>query len=135
METEEKLPKDLLKKSLRKGNEFGWKINDVPSVLNAAVENNLAVIGGQVQFVLEDGTCELYWENYDSKDRIASELWSQYVFRTAKECLEQFNKIADEDRLIQEGINSFNFLKEKVANQNINLKDHLWFILYFDEEE
>ena len=54
METVEKLPKEIIEKSFRSGNEFGWKINDVPLVINAAVENNLAVIGGQVQFVLED---------------------------------------------------------------------------------
>ena len=134
MEPEEKLPKELLEKSKISGKEYGWRKIDFPLVIEAAVENKLAIIGGQVQFIFNDGTCELYWEKYDTKGKSTLENWKQYVKRTAQECAEQFNKISDEDRLIKEGINNFDFLKEKSNNEKINLKEHLWFIIYFEEE-
>ena len=135
MEPEEKLPKDLLVKSKLSGKEFAWKKNDFPMVIDAAVKNNLASIGGQVQFIFDDGTCELYWIKYDTNTKSPSENWNQYVERTARECIEQFNKISDEDILVKEGIDSFNFLKEKANYKNVNLKEHLWFILYLEEEK
>ncbi len=135
MEPEEILPNKLLEKSKLSGKEYGWKKEDFLSVINSAVQNNLAIIGGQVQFIFDDGVCELYWEKYDSKSKSSLENWNQYVKRSAKECTEQFNKISNEDRLIKEGIDNFDFIKKKSNDKNINLKDHLWFILYFEKEK
>ena len=53
---EKKLPKHILEKSIKSGNEYGWKEADVIDAINSAVENGLAIIGGQIQFVFEDGT-------------------------------------------------------------------------------
>ena len=89
---ESNLPKHILDKAIKNGNEYGWKEVDLIDVINSAVDNDLAIIGGQVQFVFEDGTCELYWLNYDSNKRSKNENWFEYTKRTAKECIEKLKQ-------------------------------------------
>ena len=59
-EPEEKyLPAEILQKAILSGKEYGWKRHDFREVLEKAVKVGLGIIGGQVQFKLPDGTCEL----------------------------------------------------------------------------
>lgn len=93
-ETEEKhLPIEILQKVIVSGKEYAWKRTDFKEVLSKAVEVGLGIIGGQVQFKLEDGTCELYWYKYDTTERKPGENWKVYCQRTKEECLNQFEKI------------------------------------------
>ena len=64
------------------GNEYGWKPEHFPRALDEAEARGLACIGGQFQFQLPDGTCEMYWLNADSSSRRAGEPWRQYVARS-----------------------------------------------------
>ncbi|HET8860978.1 hypothetical protein [Marivirga sp.] len=133
--TEEKyLPTEILQKAIVSGNEYGWKRTDFKEVVDKAVEVGLGIIGGQVQFKLQDGTCELYWHKYDTTDRKLDENWKDYCQRTKEECLSQFEKIPTDKKLIREGIENFDFLKEK-SKTNIELSDFLIFILYFNDLE
>ena len=129
---ESKLPKNILEKAVKNGKEYGWKETDLIEVINTAVENRLAIIGGQVQFAFEDGTCELYWLNYDSNNRFKNEDWLEYAKRTAKECIEKLQKIVSRN-IELEALENFDFLKEKKA-KGIDINDNLIFILYFEEE-
>jgi hypothetical protein len=87
-ETEEKyLPKEILEKAIVSGKEYGWNRTDFKEVIDKAVEVGLGIIGGQVQFKLQDGTCELYWHKYDTTDRKLNENWKDYCQRTKEECL------------------------------------------------
>ena len=57
--TELRLPHDLLQRASLRGSEYAWPIEDIPKVIEAARQANLASIGGQLQFRLPDGgTCE-----------------------------------------------------------------------------
>ena len=129
---ETKLPKYILEKAIKSNNEFGWRENDVVEVINTAVENGLAILGGQVQFVFEDGTCELYWLNYNSNDKLNNENWSEYSRRTANECVQKLGKIASRN-IESEAIEFFDFLKNK-KNNGKEIYQNMIFILYFAEK-
>lgn len=129
---ETKLPKYILEKAIKSNNEFGWRENDVVEVINTAVENGLAILGGQVQFVFEDGTCELYWLNYNSNDKLNNENWSEYSRRTANECIQKLGKIASRN-IESEAIEFFDFLKNK-KNNGKEIYQNMIFILYFAEK-
>ena len=134
-EPEEKyLPTEILQKAILSGKEYGWKRTDFREVLDKAIKVGLGVIGGQVQFKLPDGTCELYWHKYDTTERKSGENWKEYCQRTKEECLSQFEKLPTDNELIKEGIESFDFLKEK-SKTNTELNDFLIFILYFNNNE
>lgn len=134
-ETEEKyLPIEILQKAIVSGKEYGWKRTDFKEVVDKAVEIGLGIIGGQVQFKLPGGTCELYWHKYDTNERKPGENWDDYCHRTKKECLSQFEKLPTDSELIKEGIESFNFLKEKDKTE-LKLNDYLIFTLYFNDSE
>ena len=134
-ETEEKyLPTEILQKAIVSGKEYGWKRIDFKEVVDKAVEIGLGIIGGQIQFKLPDGTCELYWHNYDTNERQSGESWKNYCLRTKEECLSQFEKLPTDSELVKEGIESFEFLKEK-SKTDLNLKDFLIFTLYFNDLE
>ena len=117
--------------------ENGWSPISIWSdffreVLEKAVKVGLGIIGGQVQFKLPDGTCELYWHKYDTTERKSGENWKEYCQRTKEECLSRFEKLPTDNELIKEGIESFDLLKEKSKNK---LSDFLIFILYFNDKE
>tara|TARA_B110000879_G_scaffold93194_1_gene127530 strand:- start:184 stop:597 length:414 start_codon:yes stop_codon:yes gene_type:complete len=134
-EIEEKyLPKEILQNAIVSGNEYGWKRTDFKNVIKKAVENDLGIIGGQVQFKFPDGTCELYWHKYDSTEKQNGENWTEYCERTKKECLNQFDNLLSDSELVKDGIENFEFLKEK-KNLNLNLTEYLIFILYFAKRD
>jgi hypothetical protein len=83
---EERLPAYLRAKAVRSGNEFGWHRDSVLRTLAAARDAGLACLGGQVQFLFDDGTCELYWLNFDSSKRAALS-WNQTMGFAADELL------------------------------------------------
>jgi hypothetical protein len=131
---EKYLPNEILQKAIVSGKEYGWKRDDFKEVVDKTVEIGLGIIGGQVQFKFQDGTCELYWHKYDTTERKPGENWNDYCQRTKKECLSQFEKLPTDTELINEGIQSFDFLKEK-DKKNLKLGDFLIFILYFNDLE
>ena len=134
-EIEEKyLPSEILQKAIVSGKEYGWKRSDFKKVIDKAVEIGLGIIGGQIQFNLPDGTCELYWHCYDTTERKLGESWKDYCERTKEECISQFEKLPTNSELIKEGIEKFDFLKE-INKTNLNLNDFLIFILYFNDLE
>lgn len=131
---EEYLPADILRKSKRLDKEFGWAYDDFHDVVIAAKNSKLGIIGGQIQFILPDVACELYWLSYDTEPRKIGENWKDYCERTANECLYKFNKLGTKDNIISDAIKSFSFLKEK-ANQGVDLSMFLFCILYFNDLE
>jgi len=134
-ETELKyLPTEILQKAIVSGKEYGWKRVDFKETVKKAVEVGLGIFGGQVQFKLPDGTCELYWHKYDTTERKSGESWKDYCERTKEECLNQFQKLPTDIEFVKEGIESFDFLREK-SRTEIILEDYLIFILYFNNPE
>lgn len=128
-----KLPNHILSKAISSGNELGWKEVDLDEVINSASENGLATIGGEVQFLFNDGICELYWLSFDANERYKNETWEEYIQRASKEINDQIRKIASRN-LKSEAIDHFDFLKEK-DSKGIDIYNHLIYLLYFEDEK
>ena len=128
------LPPKILCKAVRSGNEYGWKREDFQDVLNIVSNANIGIIGGQVQFKLPNGTCELYWHQYDSNDQIPNEPWELYCQRTKKEVAKAFSKIPSNLELVKEATEYFEFLAEE-ANNGVDIEQYLIFIIYFNTLE
>jgi len=90
---EERLPASVLAKALRSGNEYGWPLDAVEETIAAAQSVGLVTIGGQPQFGLQDGTCEMYWLNADATPRRIGESWVDYVRRSADEVVIRFREL------------------------------------------
>jgi len=131
---ENRLPVELLEKSIRSGSEYGWREQDFLAVVEAARKNQLAIEGGLVQYVFEEGTCELYWLHYFTNELKKGENWANYCNRTAKECVEKFNKIIREKNIEKEAIENFELVKNAQSN-GIVLENHKLFILSFEENK
>ena len=134
LEEQKYLPNEILQRSIVSGKEYGWKRRDFEEVVEEAVKVGLGIMGGQVQIKLPDGTCELYWRNYDTHERVTDEDWVSYCDRTRQECFSKFEMLPANQTLIEEGIENFKLLKEK-SEQGVNLEEYLIFILYFDGSE
>lgn len=129
-----RLPKRLLEKAIKSNREYGWKQNDFLDVVNTAKEIPMAIVGGQIQYVFPDGICELYWLNYEPKDRKKNEDWLHYCYRTASECIAQFEHVISTKDVEKNAVDNFHFLNDKIK-QGIDIDKHKIFVVYFDDSE
>jgi hypothetical protein len=129
-----RLPQHFLNISVKRGNECGWKQNDVLEVIEAARKVRMAIIGGQVQYLLPIGRCELYWLSYDSTDRNQNEEWINYCDRTADEVSKKFQQLLNID-IQAEAIKAFPNHLSHNGKPIDKLKDYQVFILYFEDME
>ncbi|MEM1036160.1 MAG: hypothetical protein AAGI14_05300 [Pseudomonadota bacterium] len=79
----EKLPDTLLNKATLRGNEYAWKLDDIPTVIKTARSIGLINLGGQLQFRIPGATCEAYEIEVRPNDKKCPE-------NAAKQCHEQF---------------------------------------------
>lgn len=127
------IPKKILDKDVLSGNEFGCRQSDFADIIEIARQNSLAITGGQVQYALPDGTCELYWLTYDTAEKKSDETWTAYCDRTAEECIEKFNSIIETTDIEKEALKNFKFLQDK-KRTGVEINNYKTFILYFDSE-
>lgn len=133
MESEELLPQSVLSKASLRGKEYAWQKNDVEEAVLAAKHQNLATLGGEVQFRIPNGTCELYWLSFDPTPRLTSESWQDYVMRSADECVANFDRLCKTTDFAQIGKEEVGILRELAETEDINV--YLCFVLYFVTEE
>ena len=88
------IPKSILKNSYKAkwGDEYAWKAENVPHVLQQLEENQYAIIGGCIWLVKEDNVRELYWLEFKIDDRYEFETWSNYVTRSIEQFKSEFDK-------------------------------------------
>jgi hypothetical protein len=127
---EELLPPSVLSKGTLSGSEYAWPVEAVEETVKAAAACGLANLGGQAQFRIPEGICELYWLSLDSGERLPKEPWENYVGRTAAEVLAQFRALRQRTDFIKEAL-EWPDLKRLHA-QGIDLNQYLCFVLYFD---
>ncbi|MDD2799653.1 MAG: hypothetical protein PHV20_13765 [Bacteroidales bacterium] len=130
---EHRLPKQIREKAIESGNELGWKQKDIKEVIEIARQVPMAIVGGQVQYLFQDGTCELYWLSIDPDERQLNEDWLTYCNRTARQSIEKFDRLISETDFDKEVI-TFEFLKSK-KDKGVDLEEHKVFILYFNDDE
>jgi len=131
---ERRLPEPILKKAIKSGNEFGWRQTDFIDVIEAARKLKLAIVGGQVQYVFPDGTCELYWLAYDPIERQPGEDWIKYCSRTADETVDKFRNLIVKTNFEKEATDSFDFLRDK-KSEGVDIEEYKMFIVYFNDLE
>jgi hypothetical protein len=88
------LPPDIAQGASLRGNEYAWDLSAFPNALTKAEALGYACLGGQFQFRLDDGICEMYWLNADSNERAPNEPWVDYCRRSCKEVLSAFQNLA-----------------------------------------
>jgi hypothetical protein len=103
--SEHALPTEILERGSRAGNEYAWRLQDIPDVIAAARAANLISTGGQLQFRLPDGgTCECYWVDVDTYKSVDKALpWDERVSRTAEVALADFDALQERFDFIAEG--------------------------------
>ncbi len=131
---ENRLPVALLEKSTKSGSEYGWRQNDFLEVVEAARKLQIAIEGGQIQYVFEEGTCELHWLHYYTNEIKKGENWTNYCNRTAKECSEMFNQIISKRNIEKEALDNFSLVKEK-QKEGVVLEHHKLFIISFEDKK
>ena len=99
----ELLPPQISQGATLRGNEYGWSISVFHNALDEAEAHAYACLGGQFQFRLDDGsTCEMYWLNADSKDRVQGESWAEYCHRSCSEVRDGFQRLVDKTDFTKE---------------------------------
>jgi hypothetical protein len=133
LDAEDLLPPALLAKATRRGNELAWPLEVVPEVIAAGCVCGLATLGGQIQFRVPDGTCELYWLNANSSPRGQDESWSEYVVRSAVEVGTGFAGLPSGDDMLEEGLGWEVLARLHAGGTDIG--QYLCFVLDFVSEE
>ena len=125
------LPSELTTNATLRGKEFSWRVEEFPGVLVKAKALGFGCLGGQFQFRVPDTTCEMYWLNADSKERIPGEAWSAFASRSCNEALERFNDLAKTD-FSAEALRWSNV--PLLSGPGANPMDYLCFVAYFVQE-
>ncbi len=127
---EHELPSDILNRGSRVGNEYAWRIQDIPDVIAAARSANLISIGGQLQFRLPDGgTCECYWVDVNTYKSVDEELpWAERVSRTAEVALADFDALKKRFNFVAEGRVSFASYLDALVAQGRDPVDSMCFV-------
>jgi hypothetical protein len=126
------LPPAILAKATRRGNEYAWPFACVEEAIMGAQASALATLGGQAQFRIPEGTCEMYWLDADASDRRIGEPWPEFVTRSAQEVLTWFReRVVGADFLAE--ARQWPILREKIED-GVNVLDYLCFVLDFQAE-
>ena len=119
------LPSEVLEGSVLRGNEYAWTPESFPVALERAEVHGLECLGGQFQFHLNDGICEMYWLSADAQERLVGESWADYCRRSCSEVREKFQHI----------ISNTDFSKEASGwNLSPSASQNLVFVAYFVTE-
>jgi hypothetical protein len=132
MDPELRLPQPILGKAMLQCREYAWPLEAVEEAVTAAREAGLACLGGQVQFRVPEGTCELYWLAADSDPRRPGEPWPAFVDRSAAEVLARFRDLRSNTDFVKEAA-AFDILEQMQA-RGVDLSPFLCFVLYFVDE-
>ena len=128
---EDKLPQDLLHRASA-GNEYAWRVDDIPEVIEAARAANLASVGGQLQFRLPAATCECYWVEVDTYKSLPEILpWPALVKCTADTASDDFKALAERFDFLAEGRSSFP--DTLGAFDDASLREAMWFVWYLTD--
>jgi len=126
---EARLPPEILAKAALRGDEYAWRVDDIPLVIDAARKAGLASIGGQLQFRGPEFTCECYWVEVDTYKAMPRDLpFEVRVDLTAETAKRAFEKLSREVDFLGEGRSAFaNVLSGYDDNA---LRDLMWFVWY-----
>jgi len=133
--TESRLPADILAKADFRHNEYAWKFDDLPLVIEAAKGLNLLNLGGQLQLRTAEAIGEVYWVAVDPCQNVPEDLpWGVRVRMAAELSLRDLAEIKAEFDFQQELRDAF---PEPVAAFEATGGDVaavIWFCWYVEDE-
>ena len=117
------LPKELLQGAILRDGECAWELAEFPKALAAAPQFGYACLGGQIWFILSDGSLyEPFWLAADSLEKTTTEAWSDYVSRSCREVAGRFNALLIDTNFEEEA------LKFKSLTSAFEIKFNAYFV-------
>jgi len=134
---EQYLPQELLQRASLRGNEYAWRLDDIPLVIQAAKDANLVNSGGQLQFRIPNGgTCEIYEIEVNTHRSVPKSLpWAERVEKTAIVALDQFMSLRTDYDLIPYGRLVFGQALAEAEANGSSLEEVMCFVWYVLSEE
>jgi hypothetical protein len=132
MDTRFILPAELVEGTSIAGNEYVWPVELFPEAGRRAEALGYACVGGQFQFRVPAGTCEMYWLSADSSGRRPTETWRAYCERSRIEVSDRFSAIIAEADFIAEAL-KWPLLKAEIE-RGLNPLSDLVVVAYFISE-
>jgi hypothetical protein len=133
MRMEHPLPQEIADGSCLSENEYAWDLLSFPTALTRAENLRYACIGGQFQFRLDSGICEMYWLSADSGSRQPEETWIEYCRRSCIEVRQGFERLASETDFHKQA-REWQPVREAMA-EGLDPAQRLVFVAYFVNEE
>lgn len=129
------LPDTLRSAACRNDGEWGWQPEAIPLVIDEAEKLSLLNIGGQLQFLMPEGTCECYWVEVDAINGEPDGLtWAERVARSATAARQQMIDTSRRYDFIEEGRKAFPepFAAYEAAGGDV--RDCMCFIWYLQTD-
>lgn len=125
------LPDTLRSAACRSGGEWGWQPETIPLVIDAAEKLGLLNVGGQLQFLMPEGTCECYWVEVNALIGEPYGLtWAERVALSATAARQQMVDISRRYDFIEEGRKAFADPFAAYEATGGNVRDRMRFIWY-----
>jgi hypothetical protein len=131
-----RLPAEVLARAVMSGREYAWRVADIPMVIEAAREAELASIGGQLQFLIPTGgTCECYWVEVDPSKQLEEGLeWPLVVAETHDIALREFAEIQEKYDFIEEGRRAFDEHLSSAERAGFSIEEMMYFVWYVSDQ-
>lgn len=132
----EMLLPDTLRSAARKsGNEWGWRPEAIPLVIDEAEKAGLLNIGGQLQFLMPEGTCECYWVEVDALVNEPEGLgWTERVAFAATAARRKMDEISRRFDFVEEGRKAFAAPLAAYEAAGGDLRERMCFIWYLEAD-
>ncbi|MGO6814677.1 hypothetical protein [Rhizobium leguminosarum] len=129
------LPDTLRSAACRSGSEWGWQPETIPLVIDEAEKLGLLNVGGQLQFLMPEGTCECYWVEVNALMGEADSLtWAERVALSATAARQQMVDISLRYDFIEEGRKAFADPFAAYEATGGNVRDRMCFIWYLQAD-
>lgn len=130
------LPPEILAKADFRHDEYAWKIDDLPEVIEAARRMGLRNIGGQLQIRTPDAIGECDWVGIDACQLIPPVLpWEAQVEMAANIAMQDLTLLRAEVDFVAEITEAFPEPVAKFILTGGRIEDAVWFVWYLDSEE
>ena len=130
------LPETIRSAAYRSGNEWGWKPEAIPLVIDEAEKAGLLNVGGQLQFLLPEATCECYWVEVDALIGEPENLtWAERVALAATAARQKMADVSRRYDFIEEGRKAFTAPFEAYEAVGGDVRDRICFIWYLEADQ
>lgn len=129
------LPDTLRSAACRSDNEWGWRPEAIPLVIDEAEKLGLLNIGGQLQFLLPGATCECYWVEVDAlRGEPEGLTWAERVALAANTARQQMADISRRYDFLKEGREAFGDVFAAYEAAGGDVRDRMCFIWYLEAD-